>query len=154
MKVLVFDQQVDLSIVQESVSPIVKYVLTSEKRYTDEIATYFVPTQKISRLHQEFFDDPSPTDCISFPIDKEKTSGYHILGEIFICPRMALDYVLKTGEEINEDCYRELTLYLVHGLLHLMGYKDIHEKDRAQMRAQEHKQMESLIRQDLLLKGE
>ena len=153
MKVLVFNQQEDLSLAPESVKPVVKHVLSSEKRHTDELAVYFVTTEEISRLHKEFFDDPSPTDCISFPMDEEQASGYHTLGEIFICPKTAIDYVLKTGEEVNEDCYRELTLYLVHGLLHLIGYDDVKKDDCAKMRAAECHHMEPLIRQKLLLSG-
>jgi len=153
MKVLVFDEQTDLPIVRETVKPVVKNVLSLEKKHTDEVAVYFVSTEEISRLHHEFFDDPSPTDCISFPMDSEHTGQYHVLGEIFICPKTALDYVMKTEEEINEDCYRETTLYLVHGLLHLLGYRDIEEADEKLMRQAENRHMESLIRQKLLLSG-
>lgn len=152
MKVLVFDQQHDLSIAQESVKPVVKHVLAAEKRHTDEVDVYFVGTEEISSLHKEFFNDPAPTDCISFPLDLEPTGGYHILGEIFICPKTALDYVLKAGEEINENCYLETTLYLIHGLLHLLGYDDIKDEDRKKMRAAEQRLIEPLIRQKLLLK--
>jgi len=153
MKVLVFNEQEDLSIAQDTVKPVVKHVLAAEKRHTDEVAVYFVTTEEISRLHKEFFDDSSPTDCISFPMDEEQAAGYHILGEIFICPKTAIDYVMKMGEEVNEDCYRELTLYLVHGLLHLIGYDDVEDENRIKMRAAEGRQMEPLIRQKLLLSG-
>ncbi len=154
MKVLVFDQQEDLPIQVESVKPVVKHLLSQEKQATDEVAVYFVSTEEIIRLHHEFFNDPSPTDCISFPLDQEEEGGgYHILGEIFICPKTAVDYVLKSGEGINEECYRELTLYLIHGLLHLIGYDDIEQEDRLEMRAAEARNMEPLIRQKLLLRG-
>jgi probable rRNA maturation factor len=153
MKVLVFDQQYDLPIAQGSVKPVVKHVLAAEKRHTDEVAVYFVTTEEISRLHKEFFNDPSPTDCISFPLDQDHAIGFHILGEIFVCPKTAIEYVLKAGEEINEECYRETTLYLVHGLLHLIGYDDIEDDERKKMRAAEQRLMEPLIRQKLLLKS-
>lgn len=117
------------------------------------MAVYFVTSEEISRLHEDFFDDPSPTDCISFPMDDEQITGYHILGEVFICPKTALDYVLKGGEEVNEECYRELTLYLVHGILHLLGYDDINEEDQKKMRAAEIRIMTPLIRQKLILSG-
>jgi probable rRNA maturation factor len=152
MKVLVFDQQCDLSIAQSSIKPIVKNVLALEKRKTDEVSVYFVTTEEICRLHKEFFSDPSPTDCISFPLDQAHETDYHILGEIFICPKTAIDYVVKAGEEINEDCYTEATLYLVHGLLHLLGYDDIEEEDQQIMRGAEQRLMEPLIRQKFLLK--
>ncbi|MCC5832271.1 MAG: rRNA maturation RNase YbeY [Chlamydiales bacterium] len=130
----------------------VKYVLHTERKHTNELSVYFVTTEEITRLHKEFFHDPSPTDCISFPLDQEEGVGYHILGEVFICPKTAIDYLLQSGEEINEDSYRETTLYLVHGLLHLIGYKDINDEDRKNMRAAEQRLMEPLIRQKLLLK--
>lgn len=154
MKVLVFNHQNDLLIAPESVKPVVKQVLDLENKKTDEVSVYFVETEEISQLHKEFFDDPTTTDCISFPMDEVEIGGYHILGEIFICPKTALDYILKSSEEINEDCYRETTLYLVHGLLHLLGYKDIEDNDRKKMRVAEKRHMEQLIQQKLLLKGE
>ncbi|MFZ0565225.1 MAG: rRNA maturation RNase YbeY [Chlamydiales bacterium] len=153
MKVFVFNQQKDLFISKRGVKPIVKEVLSLEKRSTDELAIYFVSTEEISELHKEFFDDPSPTDCISFPIDQRQGLGYHILGEVFICPKTAIDYILKRGEEVNEDIYRETTLYLVHGLLHLLGYDDIEESDQKKMRAAENRHMHHLLREKVLLKG-
>lgn len=149
MKVIVFNEQEDLPLDSESIQPIVQSVLQEEKRHTDEVAVYFVDTDTICRLHQEFFDDPSTTDCITFPIDSSQSFGYHVLGEIFICPKTARDYVLTT----KEDVYRELTLYLVHGLLHLLGYDDIEETDERLMRAAESKHMELLVRQKLVLFG-
>ena len=107
----------------------------------------------VQELHKQYFGDPKTTDCISFPMDSAQDAGYHVLGEIFVCPKTALDYVLKAGEEVNEDCYRELTLYLMHGLLHLIGYDDIEDQDREKMRAAENRLMEPLIRQKLLLSG-
>jgi len=152
VKLLIFNQQNDLSIETKAVKPLIKQVLSLEKRSTNELAVYFVSTEEISNLHGEFFDDNSPTDCISFPIDQKKSRGYHMLGEVFICPNTAVEYVLKRGEEVNEDCYRETTLYLVHGLLHLLGYDDTKEKDRVKMRETEIRVMQHLILENLLLK--
>lgn len=148
MKVLVFNQQKDVSIRAASAKPIVKEVLKNENFSTDEISVYFVSNEEICRLHLDFFNDPSSTDCISFPLDdkEEQEFGYHILGEVFICPKAALD--------ITEDSvYTEITLYLVHGLLHLLGYDDIEERKRKKMREAETRHMEHLLSKELLLKG-
>lgn len=152
MKVLVFNQQQDLPILVSSVKPIVKQVLEEEGCSTDELAVYFVPVEEICRLHAEFFNDPSPTDCISFPMDEKESSGYHVLGEIFISPQAAVDYILSDAQELTENVYIETTLYLVHGILHLLGYKDIEEHDVAKMRQAEARHMEQLIHKQLLLK--
>ncbi len=153
MKTLVFNQQSDLSIASKVVRNVIKRVLSLEKRSTNELAVYFVSTSEICRIHKEFFNDSSPTDCISFPMDQRQNLKHHILGEVFVCPKTALDYVFKRGEGINEDVYRETTLYLVHGLLHLLGYKDNKENDKQEMRAAERRYMEHLILENILLKG-
>jgi len=149
MKVLVFNKQSDLTIRVASVRPIVKEVLKNEHLLTDEVAIYFVSSEEISQLHQEFFNDPSPTDCISFPLDgkQEKNAGYHVLGEVFVCPKTAIDY-LGTS-----DAHSETTLYLVHGLLHLVGYKDIEEEDLKTIRKAEERHMQALANKNLLLKS-
>jgi probable rRNA maturation factor len=98
VEVLVFNEQSDLSIARDSVEPLVKNVLKLEKRKTNEVSIHFVSTDVISSLHEEYFNDPSTTDCISFPMDEDEdlesqeVSSYHILGEVFICPKTALDY--------------------------------------------------------------
>lgn len=155
MKVLVFNQQKDLSLSAISAKAVVKEVLASEKVETDEVAVYFVTAPEICRLHAEFFLDPTPTDCISFPIDgiQLQHGAYHVLGEIFICPHSALDYLMAQSEDLNDDVYTETTLYLVHGLLHLIGYDDIEENDRLKMRTAEQKHMAHLLSKDLLLKS-
>ncbi|MDR3624891.1 MAG: rRNA maturation RNase YbeY [Chlamydiales bacterium] len=135
LNVQVFNQQSSLAISSTSVQKVVSCLLLEfcNKKY-DEVNIYFVGEEEICKLHEEFFDDPSPTDCISFPMDTEDDeSEYLILGDIFISPKAALDYVSLD----SKDVYEELTLYLVHGLLHLLGYDDINEADIKKMRAAE-----------------
>ena len=148
MKIQVFNRQKDLPLRSVSAKAIVKEVLKNEAFETDEISVHFVSAQEICQLHQKFFNDPSPTDCISFPLDPldDKDSSYHILGEIFICPRAALEYDKNAA-------YEETTLYVVHGLLHLLGHDDVEAKKRRKMRAAEKKHMEWLAHKKILLKG-
>ena len=127
MKVNVFNKQADLRITRKSVQSLVNEVVDYEGNSFDEVSIYFVSAKKISRLHLQFFDDPSVTDCISFPIDAE------MMGDVFVCPKAALLY----ADNHNKNPYHELTLYVVHALLHLMGYDDIEKKLKATMRKAE-----------------
>lgn len=141
MIVNVFDQQSDLKIVLDEVRQIVLQVLADEGQECDEVNIYFVDTQVISQLHKDFFNDPSPTDCITFPIDD--TIGlipYRLLGEVFVCPATALAYAGK----YRKDPLEETTLYIVHGLLHLIGYDDIDNDDRKEMKKAEARHMRQL----------
>lgn len=153
VKVLVFNRQEDLPLATRSVGPIVKAVLALENRTTDEVAIHFVKQDEICALHDQFFHDPSPTDCISFPLDETYDSPYHILGEVFVCPKTAIDYVRSKKNEniLPEDQYEETTLYVVHGLLHLLGYDDVEVGDRRKMRQMEKKMMQHLTASNLRL---
>lgn len=139
MNIYIENQQTDLPIDVESVKKIASAFLKLEKVSANELSINLVDTPTISRLHAEYFDDPSTTDCISFPMDDENEE-YRVLGEIFVCPRTAMDY----AEKHNGDPYAETTLYIIHGLLHLIGLDDVEEIDREEMRKREQIHIDNL----------
>lgn len=142
------NRQKELPLINSSVKLLIQEILSYASFTTDEVACYFITNKEMCAMHDKFFNDPSPTDCISFPLDgQEKSStGYHVLGEIFVCPKAALLYKPHSP-------YEELSLYVVHGLLHLLGYDDIEPAMRKKMRAAEKKQMNNLKIKNLLLKA-
>jgi probable rRNA maturation factor len=139
MIVTVYNRQKDLPISVANVKLMVPFLLRTLAISTDEVILHFVSEKMISEVHEDFFSDPSPTDCISFPIDSpkkgESDKKHTILGEVFICPKIALEY----SKTKNLDPYKETTLYLIHGLLHLIGYDDIDSSSRRKMRQMEQK---------------
>jgi len=62
-----------------------------------------------ARVHREFFQDPTPTDVMSF-----------MHGELIICPAVAA----KQRHLENLSLSDELLTYIIHGLLHLCGWDD------------------------------
>ncbi len=94
-----------------------------------EISIAFVTERTICDLHKRFLQNPDPTDVITFPASHKDIEK---IGEICISVDEALKYCSKT-HSIEE----ELTLYLVHGWLHLAHYDDIQEEDRLLMRQKE-----------------
>lgn len=133
MKVNVSNRQKSLSIDTKSVQTVTKTALELANKHYDEVSIHFIEEEEICKLHEEFFDDPSPTDCISFPMDDESDFGYLMLGDIFISPSAAIEYANKQ----KVDLYEELTLYLIHGLLHLLGYDDQSPAEQEEMRTLE-----------------
>lgn len=72
---------------------------------------------EMSRLHEEFLQDPKTTDVITFE---------H--GELLVGVEVAKRQALEFGNTFE----RELALYGIHGMLHLAGYDD-RRKDEFEM---------------------
>ena len=75
----------------------------------EEVAVVLVSDRRSATLHEQFLDEPGPTDVITFA---------H--GEIVIGCGVAR----AQAAEHRETLSRELCRYIVHGLLHLNGYED------------------------------
>jgi len=152
VEISVLNLQESLSISTCQVQDLVREVIDLEGLQVDEVALHFVPASIICDLHKQYFDDPTPTDCISFPVssDTDDSEEYNTLGDVFVCTDVAIAY----ARSHNLDPYEELSLYIVHGLLHLIGYDDISEEDCSEMRAAEARHMENLKKRVFLLKEE
>jgi probable rRNA maturation factor len=142
VKITVYNRQKDLKVDKGSARALVLATLQFLKVSCDEVALYFVTEKQISKIHDQFFQDPSPTDCISFPIDQSH------LGEVFVCPAVAIQYAKKR----ELDPYNETALYIIHGLLHLLGFDDLEPKARRTMRKKEKSCMRHLDRTKIILK--
>ncbi|MEO0661883.1 MAG: rRNA maturation RNase YbeY [Planctomycetota bacterium] len=103
----------------------------------------------LTDLHGRFLGDPTPTDVVTFDLggDDEAarpTEGGPVEdgpdGELYVSLDMARRVALERGVPLA----RELTLYVVHGALHLCGYDDIDDAERAAMRAAEAVVMDAL----------
>lgn len=143
----VLNEQEDLSCDDERIPPLVRSVVALEGQFASEVAIHLVSEEAITRLHAEHFDDPTPTDCISFPMDGPEETYYRVLGDVFVCPSVAIRYVQEHGG----DPFQETTLYIVHGILHLLGYDDIKEEDQKLMRLAEQRAMAHLSKEELFL---
>ncbi len=101
-----------------------------------ELSLAFLDDPQITEVHAQFLEDPTPTDVITFPGDPE--AGF--AGEICV----SADHAQFEAEKRGHAFARELTLYLVHGWLHLAGYDDHEPADRRAMRAAERRVMAAL----------
>ena len=132
------------SISLPEIEKLVFLVLKRLKATCDEVILHFVTKKKISEIHKIYFNDPTPTDCISFPIDSpsSKIKGYKVLGEVFVCPKVAMEY----SQSHQIDCCEELGRYIIHGLLHLVGYDDLAEAQQKKMRQMENRLLNAWIK--------
>lgn len=148
MHVGICNEQEALTVSRPAVRSLVRAILNRYGVLADAIHLHFVSTQRISQLHAEYFGDPTTTDCITFPLEKPPEGAPYLLGDLFICPQTACVYAKRHGL----DPYRELSLYIVHGILHMMGLDDIDPKQRREMRRAERDCLLILESRGLLLK--
>lgn len=93
-----------------------------------DLSIAFLSRTRMCRLHQQFLGDPGATDVVTFP-----TLGEGMAGEICVCPEVAA----LSAPSRKLPFANELTLYLVHGWLHLAGHEDHSAASRRRMRAAE-----------------
>lgn len=143
-------REVHFSVDSNILQGIVQAVLDSQGESASCIEIQFLSDRQTRRLHKQFFSDPSSTDCMSFPIDEVPDgSGYRHLGDVVVCPATAL----SCAKGKPSVFWEELSLYIVHGILHLLGYDDTTPMKRARMRRQEQRALALAKARSCMLRG-
>ena len=101
-----------------------------------ELSLAFLTDAKLAKLHDDYLNDPTTTDVITF----EGQPALGAAGEICVSADTAAAYSEKHARDFSE----ELTLYVVHGWLHLAGYDDLQPAKKRKMRAAEARAMKLL----------
>lgn len=108
----------------------------------------FIGPKVISRINEQFVAHRGVTDVISFDYremgadNSLKPTEEEIAGELFIYPGAAY----LEGEKRKKSYFAyEMTLYIVHGILHLTGQDDLEPAARKRMRRKERTVMKKLI---------
>ncbi|MFZ1363117.1 MAG: rRNA maturation RNase YbeY [Candidatus Nanopelagicales bacterium] len=87
-----------------------------------ELAITLVDEGTMTVLHEQWMNEPGPTDVLSFPMDElradegEPQEGH--LGDIVVCPQVAQRQAEVAGHSFRD----EMGVLVTHGILHLLGY--------------------------------
>jgi probable rRNA maturation factor len=109
-----------------------------------DLSVAFLGADEMRDLHKKFLGDGSLTDVVTFPGNQ----AMHSSGEICVSPDYAAASCVAQGTTFSE----ELSLYLVHGYLHLFGLNDLLENEAKEMKAGEIFCMSLLKKSNLLPK--
>lgn len=102
-----------------------------------QISLAIVDDSEIHRVNREFLQHDYPTDVISF--DTTETEGF-LEGEIVV----SADTAKRIADESGWKPTHELLLYVIHGMLHIVGLNDKSSADTKKMRDAERYYMELL----------
>lgn len=123
-----------LRINRKAIAELASFVLAAENaRPARGVNILFTDDATIRRYNKQFLHHDYPTDVISFP-DASPSS----VGDIVISTQQALAYASEHHISVPE----ELARYVIHGILHCLGYTDSSRPARARMTARQ----ESLLR--------
>lgn len=119
------------------------FVLAHESRPDNtEVSVSFVTDEAIAELNETYRQKQGPTDVLSFECDgvddemsaaEQGEQAVFELGDIIIAPDVAERQTHEFGTTFEE----EVSLLLVHGLLHLCGYDHIEDDEAEVMEARE-----------------
>ena len=87
-----------------------------------KVFVYLVNNRKIKLLNKEFLKKNGFTDVISFKYSKD-------FGELII----SVEECEKNAKIYSNTLEEELLYVIIHGILHLKGYRDYNKKEREKM---------------------
>ena len=116
---------------KRKISQWLKQVAAKEKRKTGHLIYIFVSNEIILDLNQKYLQHHDYTDIITF----DNSTGDTVSGEMYI----SIDTVKANAKEYQVDFREELLRVMVHGALHLCGYRDETEEEQKKMRVAEDK---------------
>ncbi|MDI6816079.1 MAG: rRNA maturation RNase YbeY [Actinomycetota bacterium] len=146
----------ELAVDEDSLVELAGYVLTAERVEEDaELSIALVGEETMLDLNASYRGKDYPTDVLSFEAGGDMpTAGNlpRLLGDVVICPAVAEKQAIEFDQTLNQ----ELSLLLVHGILHLLGYNHDSDEDAELMEARERLLLTSFsdgVNPDELAKG-
>lgn len=134
MEILINNEFPKIKVDARKIEQQIGKVLTSLDCNEHEISILFIGDQGIRDLNQQFRGIDRPTDVLSFPQiseDELEAPGALVLGDVAI----SLETARCQSEEHRLSFEGELTLLLIHGILHLLGYDhEISDQEEERMR--------------------
>jgi probable rRNA maturation factor len=110
-----------------------------ELEITDaELGINLVAAREMALVNETFLNHTGSTDVITF--DHRETTGKSrrattVHGELFIC----VDDAILQAKEFKATWQSEVVRYIVHGVLHLLGYDDLKPHLRRTMKREENR---------------
>jgi len=100
------------------------------KKY--ELSLQFVGTDEITALNEEYLRHKGSTDVITFDYGSSRQQSM-VIGDVIIC----IDEAIAQAPRFQSTWQIELVRYVVHGVLHLLGFDDRTSAKRERMKRRE-----------------
>lgn len=105
-----------------------------------ELYYYYCSDDALLRINQDRLGHDFYTDIVTFPLNACESV---ISSEFCISLDRVAENALLFGRTFDHELFR----VMIHGVLHLIGFDDLVEEDRLQMRDMEDKCLDTLFKQ-------
>lgn len=103
--------------------------IKSEKKKPGDITIIFCDDNYLLQINKQYLDHHYFTDIITF----DYSDNQQVSGDLFV----SIDRIKENAQLFQCSTQQELRRVMVHGVLHLCGYKDKSPKHKKEMTAKE-----------------
>lgn len=141
LKVNLINEQAFYRLPMRQLENMSEFILRSQGIKNTEVNILFTGDKIIRQFNKRFRRKDKATDVLSFyeESNKEKAVKSSYLGEIVI----SVETARRQAKIYNQSVISEIRLYVIHGLLHLLGYRDYTPEEKKVM----NKLQQALLRQ-------
>jgi probable rRNA maturation factor len=108
----------------------IEKTVEEEKKELGAVSYIFCSDDYLHEMNVEYLNHDTLTDVITFPYNNDP-----IEGDVFI----SIDRVKDNANDLNVPFENELQRVMIHGILHLCGYRDETDEEETEMRQKEDK---------------
>lgn len=116
-----------------------KKVIRNENKIPGDLNFIFTTDTELIKLNKEFLQHSYFTDVIAF----ENNDGKIINGEVYL----SIDTVKRNANNYKVSLKEEVIRVMIHGTLHLCGYKDKRKTEKNRMIEKENKWLRKITKQ-------
>ncbi len=132
LRISIANRQRRLAVSERRLRRIVRLAAPPEWRDA-EISLAIVGHDQMVRLNRRFTGRHGDTDVLAFAMGDRRADPDSVVGEVIVCATRAAREARARG--VGPE--HELLLYVVHGVLHLLGFDDHSPRARKTMYARE-----------------
>lgn len=122
---------------EDVVASLVRHVLDAENAHLVHVTVVLAGHDLVRRLNRSYLEHDYNTDVLSFSLadGAEGDEPSSVEGEVYV----DLDTAAERHDEFGTSFEHEACRYVVHGVLHLLGYDDATEAGAERMREKENR---------------
>jgi probable rRNA maturation factor len=138
--VIISSTQSAIRVPRKRLAELIEFVAHSEGVRVGQVDLAIVASPEITGVNRRFLGHAGATDVISFDLSDKDIPG--LCAQLVVCGDLAVRQAKARGLKARD----ELMLYVIHGLLHLMGYEDTSIRGGARMHAREEELLKEFLK--------